>query len=156
MFSDKITYGIIAFIVLIIVYYFMIRSENYAETQKPSFQVPSLYDRKTGEIVTGSEFLGVPDEVEPAWGAKFGESDKLNKGIPGMASLNYNMCSKSCCSAQYPPPFPIDQDVVVDKMKKDDKFVPSSYMCNNTWQNSGCVCMTDQQSKYLGSRGTNN
>ena len=171
--SDKkqiFTYGIIAFVVLVIIYYFMTGSENFVGVSPGSsgsrspmsnqdlMQIPALYNRRTGDVVTGSEFLGVPDEIASAWGAKFGENDNLNAGGPtsdGSEGLNYNMCSKSCCSAQYPPPFPLDDDVVVAQMKKDGKFVPTSYSCNNAWQDSGCVCMTPKQHDFLASRGNN-
>jgi len=169
------TYGIIAFIVLVIIYYFMTSAENFSDLlsnsprSSPSstagstagstlMQIPALYNRHTGDVITGSEFLGVPDEIATAWGAQFGENDNLNTNGPtsdGSEGLNYNMCSKSCCSAQYPPPFPLDDDVVVEQMKKDGKFVPSSYKCNNAWQDSGCVCMTPKQHDFLASRGNN-
>ena len=172
--SDKkqiFTYGIIAFVVLVIIYYFMTGSENFigvspgssSDSKNPMsnqdlMQIPALYNRRTGDVVTGSEFLGVPDEIATAWGAKFGENNNLNTDGPasdGSEGLNYNMCSKSCCSAQYPPPFPLDDDVVVSQMKKDGKFVPTSYKCNNAWQDSGCVCMTPKQHEFLASRGNN-
>lgn len=147
--TTRIIWGIIALIVLGIIYYLMSSSTEYLEDK----DVPPIYDRGTASIITGSEFLGVPEHIDPAWGATYGEVDKLDDGNNGMYGLNYAMCSKSCCSPQYPPPFEVDKDVVVDKMKGE--FVPSQYMCNNAWQDSGCVCMTKNENNFLSSRGGN-
>lgn len=118
---------------------------------------PVLYDRKTGVVTAASEFVGLPDEILPAWGsesvANYGKVDRLDDGYNGAMGLNYNMCSKSCCGPQYPPPFALEQDAMVEKMK--DQFVPNNYSCNNAWNNTGCVCMTKKQHEYIGSRGGN-
>jgi hypothetical protein len=64
--------------------------------------------------------------------------------------LNNNRCSMSCCSKQWPLPF---------KLLTDDEdvkgHVPNNYFCNNGLQDSGCVCMTQDQSNFLDSRGAN-
>jgi len=151
--STRIFWGIIALIVLGIIYYLMSSSSELFESNGKSVEVPPIYDRLTGSIVTGGEFLGVPEKIDPAWGATYGEVDKLDDGNNGMYGLNYAMCSKACCSPQYPPPFEVDKDVVTDKMKGE--FVPSQYMCNNAWQDSGCVCMTKNENNFLSSRGGN-
>jgi hypothetical protein len=154
--SEKIKYGILAFLVLVVVYYLITvpKEENFESSEKQTeVKIPALYNRETGQVVSGSEFLGVPDEVATAWGASYGTNENLDDGSDGIYGLNYSMCSKSCCSPQYPPPFELDKDVVVDKMKGD--FVPSSYNCNNAWQDSGCVCMTKNQNDFLSSRGGN-
>ena len=154
--SEKIKYGILAFVVLVIVYYLItVPKENFESSANNGTEVkiPALYDRETGQIVSGSEFLGVPDEVATAWGASFGTNENLDDGNDGIYGLNYSMCSKSCCSPQYPPPFALDKDVVVDKMKGE--FVPNGIQCNNNWQNAGCLCMTKDQQGFLSSRGGN-
>ena len=148
-------YGVLALAVLTLIYYLISepKSERFTSNDQ-QVNVPPIYDRLTGSIVTGSEFVGVPDEVAPAWGASFGEVDKLDDGGNGMFGLNYAMCSKSCCGPQYPPQgFKLDKDVVVDKMKGE--FVGSQYVCNNAWQDSGCVCMTKKENNFLVSRGGN-
>jgi len=117
----------------------------------------TLYDRHTGSAVSGSEFVGLPQEIEPANGAatvaNYGAVDRLDDGYNGAGGLNYNVCSKSCCGPQYPPPFALEEDEFVAKNK--DKYVPNNYMCNNAWNNSGCVCMTKDQREYISSRGHN-
>ena len=152
--DPKIIYGILALVVLVIVYMLISEpSEQFETTTGAEVKVPALYNRETGQIVSGSEFLGVPDEVAPAWGASYGDVDKLDDGGDGLYGLNYSLCSKSCCSPQYPTPFPMDKDVVMEKLK--GSFVPNSYKCNNGWQDSGCVCMTGKQRDFLSERGGN-
>lgn len=80
--------------------------------------------------------------------------NKLDDGLEGDAGLLYAPCSTSCCTPQYPPPFKVSDDDNLCMNK--DKYVPSSYKCNNAWNNSGCLCMTKQQSNFLSSRGGNN
>jgi hypothetical protein len=122
---------------------------------------PRLYDRRTGVVTDASQFVTLPDEIVPAWGLEQDESlnnyglvDKLDDGNSGLMGLNYNMCSKSCCSKQYPTPFTQDVDVVAEL--NSDNFTASQYTCNNAWQDTGCVCMTKKQKEFLASRGNNN
>jgi hypothetical protein len=125
--------------------------------QEDSVIHPRVYDRITGQITDASEFIGLPEKIYPANGenivSNYGVVDKLDDGYNGEMGLNYNMCSKSCCSPQYPTPFELESDEQVNKMK--DKFVLNNYACNNAWNNAGCVCMTQEQHKYLSSRGGN-
>jgi hypothetical protein len=168
---------LIVLIVLAVLYIFMHKPEKLENTKKSvqitntssdkqdatqlkqdDIQTPvMLYDRKTGVVTAASEFVGLPDEIEPTTGSElvsnYGRIDRLDDGYNGGMGLNYNMCSKSCCSSQYPPPFALEKDVMVDKMK--DKFVPNNYMCNNSWNNTGCVCMTAKQRDYIEGRGGN-
>ncbi len=135
---------------------------NNTETKYGNVSIPSrVYDRKTGIVSDAAQFVTLPEEIIPAWGLEqddslnnYGLVDKLDDGNNGLMGLNYNMCSKSCCSKQYPTPFTQDVDVVADSMS--DKFTPSQYTCNNAWQNTGCVCMTKNQKSFLASRGNNN
>lgn len=132
-------------------------NQDATELKEVDPVLPVLYDRKTGLITAASEFIGLPKEILPASGNKavtnYGKIDRLDDGYNGAMGLNYNMCSKSCCSPQYPPPFNLEDDALVAKMK--DKFVPNNYGCNNAWNNSGCVCMTKEQHEYHSSRGGN-
>jgi len=105
-----------------------------------------------GTRMTGSEFIGYP-HYEP-WEDIYRNPtagyllDDNNEG-----KFNYPICSKACCSVQYPPPFEIQID---DWLAKNiDKYVPSQYTCNNSWQDTGCMCMTEKQRTYLESRGSN-
>jgi len=97
------------------------------------------------------------DELEVPWAKNpknYGEiGDILDDGSNGYAGLNYNLCSKSCCSQQYPPPFMTSLDNFVCNSK--DKFVPSNYVCNNGYQDTGCLCITEKQQQFLQNRGGN-
>jgi len=77
----------------------------------------------------------------------------LDDGANGEFSIQHNLCSKSCCSEQWPTPFKLKNDPYVCKNKKD--FVPSRMMCNNSFQDSGCLCLTRKQAKFIYNRGTN-
>ena len=59
----------------------------------------------------------------------------LDDGAGGDMSIQHNLCSKSCCSAQWPVPFKQKMDPYVCNNK--DQFVPSQIMCNNSFQDSG-------------------
>jgi hypothetical protein len=133
-------------------------NQDATELKQPDYPtVPMVYDRKTGIATAASEFIGLPEEILPASGtnsvANYGAVDRLDDGYNGAMGLNYNMCSKSCCGPQYPPPFSLEEDAMVEKNK--DQFVPNNYSCNNAWNNTGCVCMTKKQHNYIQSRGGN-
>ena len=125
---------------------------------------PLVYDPKNGTITAGSEFISMPDEVIPPWGdsaieyvsetgAKFGVADILDDGYHGLIGLQNNMCSKSCCTPQYPTAMDNEHDDAV--CNSGENFVPNSYQCKNSWQGAGCKCMTKTQFDFLSSRGGN-
>jgi hypothetical protein len=138
-------------------------SSDFKETGVPLPEQPAInstqphnYEQTLALATSASEFIGMPKIILPAWGEdglSYGQADTLDNGL-GQIGFGSNMCSKSCCTPQYPPPFVQDQDPFVCKSK--DKFVSSNYTCNNGWQNSGCLCLTEAQSDFLGSRGENN
>lgn len=78
------------------------------------------------------------------------KDDMTNIGDNG---LNFNLCSPACCSDQWPLPFKTPVDTMTCQNK--DEFVPTSYFCNNGWQNSGCLCLRKDQNDFLTSRGYN-
>lgn len=77
----------------------------------------------------------------------------LDDGAEGEMSIQHNLCSKSCCSEQWPTPFKQKYDPYICANK--DKFVPSKTFCNNSFQDSGCLCLTKDQAKFLYNRGGN-
>lgn len=85
--------------------------------------------------------------------AEFGNNYFLDDGNNGNMVLTSSLCSKSCCSPQYPTPFSLPVDPMV--CNSDKKFIPTNYTCNNGWQDTGCLCMTIDQAKFLGARGGN-
>lgn len=66
--------------------------------------------------------------------------------------LHNNRCSPSCCSPQWPVPFKLDNDLAL--CNDNNKYIPTKYYCTGQ-QGRGCVCVTEKQHDYLGSRGTN-
>ena len=151
------------------------------ETSEPQKEIiirPPVMDKSKQMVMSGSDFQGYPSEndvrnlmlgdidrssgeipvnrVIPAWSSeidgKIGIPHDLDDGEGGSLGLHYNLCSKSCCSDQYPTPFKLPNDLAC---ANKDKYVPNNYMCNNAWQDSGCVCMTDRQAGFLVERGGN-
>lgn len=116
---------------------------------------PTILDAGSGSVMSGQEF--VPSQFMSPWYQAYTGDLKnhylLDDGAGGSAGLQFNMCSKSCCSEQYPLPFKMPVETAV--CENASEFVPNNYMCNNAWQDSGCVCMTKDQANFLGSRGGN-
>ncbi len=120
---------------------------------------PTMYDPVTGSIMTSPDFI--PQQIEPAWNNKPLGNNTLESGTVtfesatnmGDKTMAFNKCSKSCCSNQYPLPFnmPVDKEVGTNLKN----FVPNSYTCNNSWEDAGCLCMTQNQSDALAQRGGN-
>ncbi|AYV82019.1 MAG: hypothetical protein Homavirus2_23 [Homavirus sp.] len=77
----------------------------------------------------------------------------LDDGAGGEMSIQNNLCSPSCCSEQWPTPFKQKYDPYVCNNK--DQFVPSNMMCNNSFQSSGCLCLTKKQGSFIYNRGIN-
>lgn len=77
----------------------------------------------------------------------------IDDGANGEMSIQHNLCSKSCCSDQWPTPFKQKYDPFVCKNK--DQFVPSNIFCNNSFQDSGCLCLNKKQAQFLYNRGGN-
>lgn len=103
-------------------------------------------------IENGTHFISQTKYYSP-WGAMINLRNKDNTVDKSTAlnGLNNNSCSVSCCSKQWPLPFKMSEDGV-----DGSKYVPNNYSCNNGTQDSGCLCMTPEQSKFLDYRGTNN
>ena len=145
------------------------KSEGYADSinnqlnphvkeTKKDFEY--LYDKKTGLLMSGSEFSKndlegryVPlDKEEIPINVIAPDSFLLDDGNNGRTGLHTNMCSKQCCSAQYPLPFKMKHDQKLCNLKD---FVPTNLFCNNAWSDSGCACLTKSQANNLYNRGGN-
>lgn len=77
----------------------------------------------------------------------------LDDGAGGEMSIQHNLCSKSCCSEQWPTPHLNKYDPYV--CQNSEKFVPSRIFCNNSFQDSGCLCLSRKQAQFLYNRGGN-
>lgn len=149
--------AVLALIVIVVWYlYCSQQSEGFGDEHGSiglSKYAPALID----EINKSN--IQPPQDVIPPWSnkpsetlAKFGEQ-YADEDDNATMSLTYNLCSKSCCSPQYPTPVGIQPDPLV--CASGQEFVPSTYTCNNGWQDAGCVCMTKDQSEFLSNRGGN-
>jgi len=112
-------------------------------------------DPKTGSIVDGPGF-----EVGPAPSGSLDNERKippnyyfLDDGSNGELMAHNMMCSKSCCSEQWPTPHKLKHDPYVCGNK--DEFVPSKIFCNNGFQDSGCLCLPKKAARHIYNRGGN-
>jgi hypothetical protein len=119
-----------------------------------------IYDKSTGIIMAGDKlnpkemhgrFIPPSDNVLPL-GVIPEDSYLLDDGNNGKSGLQHNMCDKMCCSAQYPVPFELSNNQNLCDL---NDVVPSNLMCNNAWQDSGCLCLTKKQADFLSKRGDN-
>jgi hypothetical protein len=121
----------------------------------PEDKNKAYVEPKTGILLDGpgfekGEFEGVPQETLSAIPSNY---YFLDDGAGGEMSIQHNLCSKSCCSEQWPTPFKQKYDPYVCGNK--DEFVPSQTFCNNSFQDSGCLCLTKKQAQFLYNRGSN-
>lgn len=77
----------------------------------------------------------------------------LDDGAGGEMSIQNNLCSKSCCSEQWPTPFKMKYDPYVCQNKSE--FVPSNTFCSNSFQDAGCLCLSKKQNQFIYNRGGN-
>ena len=161
-----ITVGLVIVLILVVIYSVMVTKSNSSEgysnidsagglapANYPPTNTfrPAYYEPELGILTSASDFIGMPTEVIPAWTDDV-NNPKANQKM-GNAGLGYSMCSKSCCAPQYPPPFSLPKDDLV--LNSGQEFVGTSYACSNTWQDSGCLCMTKEQGQFLDSHGGN-
>ena len=113
-----------------------------------------IYDYDTRTIMTGSEFMDTTGIIAPPWVAPAWAPDAYGPSSKGEIDpadyendprMLYNKCSLSCCSPQYPTPFIGDSDPFVCDKDGNNKYVSSSYTCQNNTGGIGCLCMTPKQ-----------
>lgn len=151
---------IIFFIVAALIIFFLIKKKNMGnsdfenlENVSNSLYQPQNFQKNIARQVDDDNFIPLPNNAEGPWdinAKNYGETYALE---PVEYGLNFNMCSKSCCSQPYPTPFSLKPDEFIEKSGK--KFIPSPYTCNNGWQDSGCLCLEPKQSLFLNKRGSN-
>jgi hypothetical protein len=157
--NDYSSLGLI--VLLLALVYFMTSSKKEGFSEEGAIienttSLPSKYfDPRTGELKEGDGF------IDPILGD--GSVNRagvpatyyyLDDGAEGRMSVQHNLCSRSCCASQYPTPHPIESDpYVLDNVQN---FVPSNMMCNNAFQDAGCMCLTKEQGEFFQARGGNN
>lgn len=110
--------------------------ENVAE--KIDMPKPEI-DVAVGSVVDGPGFEkggvdGVGQEILSTIPSNY---YFLDDGADGAVSVQHNLCSKSCCSAQWPTPFKQKYDPYVCSNKSE--YVSSQLFCNNSFQDSGLI-----------------
>ncbi len=171
----KTTLFVLVVILVWVIYKCFVESEGFAEQKKRKLKAmakraetvmptelvetereivinPPYHNPDTRTIMAGSGFIPQPD-IMPASGNNYGLVDDLDDGEGGNMGMHYNLCSPSCCSAQYPTPHKLAKDPLV--CGREDEFLPTNYFCNNAWQNSGCLCASKKQVNFLSNRGGN-
>nr|QBK88791.1 MAG: uncharacterized protein LCMiAC01_04730 [Mimivirus LCMiAC01] len=130
------------------------KMETMETFDDPNTNAPKV-DAKVGSLIDGPgyEVGGVASAYQPAYASIPSNYYFLDDGAGGAMSIQHNLCSKSCCSEQWPTPHKMKHDPYVCGNK--DKFVGSRIMCNNTFQDSGCLCLTKKQAAFIYNRGGN-
>ena len=123
--------------------------------QDPQDRNGPFVDTRTGSLSDGPGMeRGQVDGVTPEIMQRIPSNLYfLDDGANGELSVANNLCSKSCCSEQWPTPFAQKSDPFVCANK--DKFVPSKMFCSNSFQDAGCLCLTKKQNAFLNMRGGN-
>lgn len=118
---------------------------------------PTYVDNDVRSLMSGSGFIPQHDVIGPFNSFvdvnKYGIVDGLDDGEGGSLGLQYNLVSPACCSPQYPTSFKMPYDKFICNNK--DQFAQNNYFGNNSWQNSGCMCLNKKQADFISSRGNN-
>jgi hypothetical protein len=142
---------------------------NADSYHQPEQKPQNTYVNRAKCIVTsGSEFVGLPKELEDALGNEADVNYMKVQGIDGVdvektsaLGLAYNKISRGtrCGSAQYPPPFKTTTKEDDDRMNEEDSqgvnYVPSGYTGFNGLSDSGNVCITEAHRDHIAGRGGN-
>ena len=124
----------------------------------------SLNDPNTGAPLIGPGYANV-ESYRAANDLKYADSSNmnivpstyyyLNDGDNTGMDVSFNMCSKSCCSPQWQPPFNTDDANSKFINANKDLFIPNNMYCYDGYNNSGCLCMSKEQGKFIYNRGGN-
>lgn len=135
---------------------------THNEKKQENIQIlPKFIDKVSNTIFDGVKFI--PQQTLSPWASAYmnnndessfminlggDDPEDLDQGSGRFAKKNM-----ACCSEQYPLPFKLklDNDIAVDK----NLYVPNPYMGNDSWSNSGCLCMKKSNMIKLATRGGN-
>ena len=80
-------------------------------------------------------------------------------GLSSTDKIDQSMCSRDCCSPQWPVGFDTARDPRIQPGDVGTKYMPTGYTCLGTAagdKGAGCACVSKKQYDMLGSRGENN
>ena len=108
--------------------------ENLTEVKPDSMtsdDVPSVKstvdtDNMVNNLAAVDEDLKIPYKYK---NATYGDNYFIDDGGDGNIALTSSLCSKSCCTKQYPLPFDLQTDKLVDD--KGVEYITTGYTCNN-------------------------
>lgn len=78
----------------------------------------------------------------------------LDDGANGEMRVENNLFSPSCCGAQWPVPG-VKTGVADGALCGNGPFVPNRMFGQNSYSNSGCLCLSQKQATHLYNRGGN-
>jgi len=80
---------------------------------------------------------------------KFSNKKKENK----KKTYNLGVCSKNCCTTQWPVPIDLTENSNVKLNDIGTKYITSNMTCNNGVTNTGCVCLTNESKNFFAKGG---
>lgn len=148
---------ILSVLLFLVIYPFDFKKEKFTSESKSESELelskgPEI-DKNSHYIMDGPDYEKFPLEKTKESNIIPSNYYLLDDGANGDFTVHRNLCSKSCCSEQWPTPFKQKYDPFVCNNK--DKFVPSQITCNNSYQDSGCLCLSKKQADFLYNRGGN-
>jgi hypothetical protein len=150
---------VVIIIVLLCIKYCKTMAESFDSSSNPSaYQAGPTVNPRVGALMDGPGDAGmggnsVKGITQDSLSIIPSNYYFLDDGAAGTQSIQHNLCSKSCCSPSWPTPFSQKYDPFVCSEK--NKFVPTNIMCNNSFQDSGCACITKDQALFMANRGGN-
>ena len=108
---------------------------------------PPNFDNETNAIYSSTDYI--PYKINPAWTHGMSLADNEDDDM----SVMFNLCSPSCCNQQYPIPHKLDSDPLI--AGKEASFVATPMSCSNSYQGSGCMCVSKNEANFLRNRGGN-
>ena len=145
--NENITNYIFGFVLLCAIIF--IRSPN-CKCEEPFLNIENCNAQNSCNQVSGfidndTNNYVAKDQQEKV----IAENDDNEKKVIHNQAM-HPICSPACCVPQYPVPFKITNDEI------GSEYIKTGMTCNNSWQSTGCLCMTKDYDNFLRSRGRNN
>ena len=121
-------------------------SEHFSEKDKKISSSTNL-----SKSITPIPTIPKPTIPKPTISKPTQNKSKNKKLYP--KSYNLGVCSKNCCSTQWPVPIDFTEKSKVNPKTIGKKYFKSNLTCNNGIINTGCVCLTNESKKVLENRG---